>query len=310
MKKSITIYDIAEMADVSKSTVSRVLNNGKVSKDKRDRVLEAIKETKFKPNKNARALLKKQRQSVLIVLTRLDSYAENRIVRGMFEKSQDEIDFIIVESQFDIERTKHLVDKHNNVDYIVIFAISGENYDFVKPCKTKTVMVGQKVKGFTSFYFDDVKATTLVFNELVDENTKKIMYLGLPDSDLTSGKKRNDTIKQLCKSNNILLDFIHVEYSIETKYNIPTLSNIISYDAILCATDTIALSVYLQTMGSIKIGSIGHNRSINVFLKNFKTIGFGYKTTGEEIMLQLLENKLTSTLISPKIITSNIKGNI
>lgn len=52
-----TIYDIAQLANVSKSTVSRVLNNqGNISKESRDRVLKAIKELNFQPSKLARGL--------------------------------------------------------------------------------------------------------------------------------------------------------------------------------------------------------------------------------------------------------------
>jgi len=52
-----TIYDIARVANVSKSTVSRVLNNQtNISKDAKDRVLKAIAELNYQPSKIARAL--------------------------------------------------------------------------------------------------------------------------------------------------------------------------------------------------------------------------------------------------------------
>lgn len=52
-----TIYDIARVANVSKSTVSRVLNNQtNISTEARDRVLKAIEELNYQPNKIARAL--------------------------------------------------------------------------------------------------------------------------------------------------------------------------------------------------------------------------------------------------------------
>lgn len=52
-----TIYDIARLANVSKSTVSRVLNNqGNISMEARERVLKAIKELNYQPSKLARGL--------------------------------------------------------------------------------------------------------------------------------------------------------------------------------------------------------------------------------------------------------------
>ncbi|MEH6943102.1 LacI family DNA-binding transcriptional regulator [Bacillus sp. JJ722] len=52
-----TIYDIAKIANVSKSTVSRVLNNqGNTSEIARQRVLKAIEELNYQPSKLARGL--------------------------------------------------------------------------------------------------------------------------------------------------------------------------------------------------------------------------------------------------------------
>jgi DNA-binding LacI/PurR family transcriptional regulator len=54
---SPTIYDIANAANVSKSTVSRVLNNHKnISEDAKSRVLKAIEELNYQPSKIARGL--------------------------------------------------------------------------------------------------------------------------------------------------------------------------------------------------------------------------------------------------------------
>ena len=52
-----TIYDIAKAANVSKSTVSRVLNNqDNISGEARERVLNAIKQLNYQPSKLARGL--------------------------------------------------------------------------------------------------------------------------------------------------------------------------------------------------------------------------------------------------------------
>ncbi|MFJ7752250.1 LacI family DNA-binding transcriptional regulator [Peribacillus muralis] len=52
-----TIYDIARVAMVSKSTVSRVLNNqSNISEESRERVLKAIEQLNYHPSKLARAL--------------------------------------------------------------------------------------------------------------------------------------------------------------------------------------------------------------------------------------------------------------
>lgn len=54
--KYVTIKDVAEHADVSIATVSRVLNNGRVRPERKRRVLYAMSELNYMPNNSARNL--------------------------------------------------------------------------------------------------------------------------------------------------------------------------------------------------------------------------------------------------------------
>lgn len=65
-----TIRDVAEMAGVSINTVSRVLNDkGEISPSTKERVLEAIKTLRYRPNSFARSLLGKQSLTVGQIVT-------------------------------------------------------------------------------------------------------------------------------------------------------------------------------------------------------------------------------------------------
>ncbi|MDJ0090161.1 LacI family DNA-binding transcriptional regulator [Pantoea allii] len=65
-----TISEVAKRAGVSKATVSRVLSgNGYVGQEKRDRVLQAIAETGYRPNLLARNLANKSSQTIGLVVT-------------------------------------------------------------------------------------------------------------------------------------------------------------------------------------------------------------------------------------------------
>ena len=50
MKRKVTIQDIANMVNVSKSSVSRYLNNGYVSEENAKKIKEAIEKTGFETN--------------------------------------------------------------------------------------------------------------------------------------------------------------------------------------------------------------------------------------------------------------------
>ncbi|KAF6666460.1 LacI family DNA-binding transcriptional regulator [Pantoea sp. EKM101V] len=65
-----TIQEVANRAGVSKATVSRVLSgNGYVGQEKRQRVLDAIAETGYRPNLLARNLATKTSQTIGLVIT-------------------------------------------------------------------------------------------------------------------------------------------------------------------------------------------------------------------------------------------------
>ena len=83
-KSEITIVDIASRANVSKSTVSRVLNNSThVNDDKRDAVLAAMDELGYKPNVFARGLAGGQSMTIGIMTQNIGSPFYDSIAQGM-----------------------------------------------------------------------------------------------------------------------------------------------------------------------------------------------------------------------------------
>jgi DNA-binding LacI/PurR family transcriptional regulator len=70
-RKAVTIRDVAQLAQVSISTVSQVLNGNTqyVVEAKRERVLSAVRELQYRPNAIARSMVKRQTATVGIVFT-------------------------------------------------------------------------------------------------------------------------------------------------------------------------------------------------------------------------------------------------
>ena len=79
-KKILTINDIAQLAGVAKSTVSRYLNNGSVSEKTRVKLDKIVQENNYTPNSFAQSLKAKQSNLIGTIVPRLDSYS---IVLGL-----------------------------------------------------------------------------------------------------------------------------------------------------------------------------------------------------------------------------------
>ena len=68
-KKSPTIIDVAKLAGVSVSTVSRVINNSsRISTKTSKKVMEVIQKLKYKPNNIARRLSSKKTNTIGVIL--------------------------------------------------------------------------------------------------------------------------------------------------------------------------------------------------------------------------------------------------
>ena len=83
-KKKVNIQDIAQEANVSISTVSRVLNNGtSVTEAKRKAVLQAVADLDYQPNVAAQALAGGQTKTVGVITQDISSPFYDAILRGV-----------------------------------------------------------------------------------------------------------------------------------------------------------------------------------------------------------------------------------
>lgn len=83
-----TIKDVAQLAGVSLTTVSRVINGSeKVSPKTKAKVDQAVKELGYFPNNAARSLVKKQSDSIAIVLRNLYDPFFTELIRGIEDAS-------------------------------------------------------------------------------------------------------------------------------------------------------------------------------------------------------------------------------
>lgn len=81
-----TIKDVAKMADVSISTVSRVINDSKpVSPEARRRVLHAIEVLDYRPNEIARSLVTKKSNVIGVIVDDIGSAYVSKVLRGVEE---------------------------------------------------------------------------------------------------------------------------------------------------------------------------------------------------------------------------------
>ena len=81
--EKININEIAKLAGVSRATVSRYLNNGYVSEEKRNIIAKVIEDTGYIPSAQARILRIKNINLIFVIIPKLYSQSISRYILGI-----------------------------------------------------------------------------------------------------------------------------------------------------------------------------------------------------------------------------------
>lgn len=292
----LTINEIAQLSGVSKSTVSRVLNNApSVGAATRQKVENVITTYGFQPSKSARALRGMANRSIGIIVSRLSSEAENRALAAMLPLLYAQhCEPIIVESQFQPDLVKEHLDFFTKryVDGVILFAFSGLDRALLQPWQQKMVVIAKPYPDYSSIYYNDTKAVELLMSHLYQQNHRHIAYLGVQDQDYTTGYLRHQAYLNFCRIRQLSPHSIQGELGYNWAYH--NVSAVISeaISAIVCATDTQALGVlrYLQEnpLPPIQVCGIGNNPMLRFLFPNIVSVELGFQEAGKIAVKQLL----------------------
>lgn len=296
MQNRLTIKDIARLSGVGKSTVSRVMNNeGSVSPQTRERVEAVIRSQGFTPSKSARAMRGQSDKVVAIIVSRLDSPSENQAVRTMLPLLyQQGFDPIVMESQFETRLVEeHLnVLRQRNVDGVILFGFTGLTAAMLKPWQEKMVVVAREYPGISSVCYDDEGAVKLLMQRLRKQGHSHISYLGVQESDATTGMRRHQAYLDTCREQKISPLVALGELNYQSGFQLAAKVMEPQITALMCASDTIALGAmkYLQQqhITPIQVCAIGNTPMLNFLFPETFSVELGYGTAGQQAALQLL----------------------
>lgn len=185
MMKKITIYEVAEEADVSLATVSRVINGSDLVKDTtRLRVEAAIEKLGYKPNAVARSLALKRSTTIALVVPEASFSFTGQIINGLLDvaKIYDYNIYLhtITEGIVDIKDVIDSIIK-SRVDGVVIYNDSLGNVDIeeLETYNIPIVFIGNKLNSdnISSVYVDVEMAVYELAQKFYAEGVKEISVL-------------------------------------------------------------------------------------------------------------------------------------
>lgn len=114
MPKKTTIKDIAELANISKTTVSFYLSGQyhKMSEETKKRIEAAIKETNYQPNVAARMLNKKSSKLIGVITADITNEFSNHLIKGIdLQMKEKGYQMVLGNTSYDPKRETDLFDR-------------------------------------------------------------------------------------------------------------------------------------------------------------------------------------------------------
>lgn len=321
----MTISDIAKMAGVSSSAVSRYLNNGYVSAKKKEKIKAVIDKTGYVPSRQARMLRTKRTKVVGVIIPKIDSDSISRIVAGISEQLlEDDYQLLLTNTENDYKNElKYLkVFRQDFVDGVILLAtaITNEHKKLIKSLKIPVVAIGQKVDFISSIYHDDYGAAYAMTEKVIEKGHKDIAFIGVPEWDVALGINRLNGFKDCLKDNNVPF---HPEWNLTGMFDMESgfdnTKKLMEMDkrpeAIFCVTDTIAMGaihclnkLQIKIPDDVAVCGIGNGRTATVMEPPLTTVDYFYKSSGIEGAKMLLEkierpkSPLMSTMLGFELI--------
>lgn len=302
-----TIKEIAAMANVSRTTVSRVLNDsGYVSEEARKRVLKAIEETGYVPSQQAKSLRTKKTKVIGVVIPTIRTETSGRLVSGMDEVlTEDGYQILLANTNLNKEKEIEFINllKVRQVDGIILAATNSNKalMQQLKQLNLPLVVIGQEIAGVNNVLYDDYHAARDVVSHFISEGHEKIGFIGVDEEDRAVGYLRKQGYLDQMKDSNLPIEQSWMKkavFNIESGYE--AMRDIMENSsetptAIFAVTDRLAIGVvrYLNEKGfripsDIAVMGVGASEMSEYVTPPLTTVDYYYENAGREAAKLLL----------------------
>ena len=308
---TMTIKEIAQMAGVSSAAVSRYLNGGYVSEQKKEQIRKVIEKTGYQPSTQARILRTGRAHLVGVVAPKINSESISRITAGIEQVLSArgyQMLLASTDNQPKNELTYLRIFESYPVDGIVLIGtvLTDEHRRFLKESKVPVVVVGQETEMASCIYHDDFGAGRAMGQEVALKALKrnggrpedcKIAYIGVTPKDKAVGAARKKGFQTALSSKGLEpVAEKQIAFRMEEGYQaMRQIVETIPYiDGVFCATDMIAAGAlqYLREAGlqrKVCVTGMGDSRIATILQPSLSTVHFHYKSSGREAARLLIE---------------------
>lgn len=302
----MTIKEVARLAGVSPAAVSRYLNGGPLSKEKKECIARAIEETGYRPNLMAKTMRTGKVRQVGIIVPRIFSESVNQVMDGITEELLEK-DYLTVLGYAERNKDRELqyleMMQSNRVAGIILMAttLSDIKRLSLEKCSVPLVITGQNFDGFPCVYHDDKGAVKELTSLMIAKGRKKIVYIGVFEDDKAAGLARREGVQEALREAGFDADQLPIviaDFDTRSGYTcmIGLLEKYPDLDGVICATDIIAHGAMyaLKERGKripedVSIAGVGDNWADLVSMPKLTTAHLYHKRCGSEAARMLLK---------------------
>ena len=248
----ISIREVAQLAGVSASTVSRVMNGtAKVDPEKKERVLRVIEETGFVPNEVARTLFRKSAKTIGLIVpsirnpyfTELAAHIDTLSLQCGFRP-------FLCNTGYDPEKEKAAVQMlvSMNADAIIVASCSEQIRETLNNCPIPVVALDAMLYGAdveACIYCDYYEGGRMAAEYLVEKGCQNIVCIKGPQYRY-SARSRYQGYLDVCRERNIPVQSVECDYDFDQGIAMTEelLRKYPDVDGIIACNDIVAISTY------------------------------------------------------------------
>lgn len=295
----MNISEIARRAGVSPSAVSRYLNNGYLSEQKRAAIQKVIEETGYRPMAQAQALRTRKTRTIGVILPRIDSFAVSSVTTGIASVLEENgFQLLLADTRNTPQKELDYLDAFDEqrVDGVILIAtvLSDAHTNALKNRRTPTVLIGQRLAGVSCVYHDDYNAFYDVTRLVISKGCKKLGYIGAMDQDRAVGQDRRRAFCDAVREAGLSGQENHTVVSGFSIRSGREMAEVLldawgPLDAVVCATDAMAVGTLqclksrgIQVPQQALLTGHGHSDVASVTTPPITTIRYYYEESGAD----------------------------
>ena len=301
--KKLKIVDIAKMAGVGTTTVSRYFNGGNLKKETRERIKEIVDKYNYTPNTFAKALKSTDSKIIGVIVPCLHSYISGNTLKYLDkELKENNYETLIMNANFDENKQLEYIKKlaRMNIDGIILLptTMSKAYESTIKSIDVPVVMLGQEGEYTYSVEYNDFNAARDLTNYVLASGHKKVAYLGVGEDDIAVGYyRRLGVIRTLEKYNLAPESILITNFGMEEGYEIvkENIEKLKEDSCLICATDNLAYGAIkaleeegLNVGKDYSVAAFGDYTSSALLKSPLTTIKFDLKDAAKQTVEMLL----------------------